>query len=158
MSMAGRLCLVQSVISGSAMHSMKIYKWPKALIKELELATHNFLWTGKTCTQSSAMLNWSRVCAIKEKGRIYVISFVDLNLSLMRKLEWKLITDFSKEKSMILARYVSDVHRRLSKGPILLFGVGSNKKFLSFLITLFMFWAKELRCIFGWRIGLVPVL
>lgn len=47
------LCLLQSVIFGSTVHSMKIYKWPRSLIKEVELAMRNFLWIGVTTSRSS---------------------------------------------------------------------------------------------------------
>ena len=36
LSMAGRVCLVNSVIESSFIHSFMVYKWPISLLKELE--------------------------------------------------------------------------------------------------------------------------
>lgn len=45
--MARSICLVNSMISSSVIHSLSVYKWPHLLIKELETASRNFVWTGK---------------------------------------------------------------------------------------------------------------
>lgn len=65
---------------------MKIYKWPRSLIKEVELAMCNILWIGVTTSKSLTTVKWGRVCAIKEEGGIGVTSFSELNLSC--KLAW----------------------------------------------------------------------
>lgn len=41
LSMAGRICLVESVIMGSFVHSMMSYRWPGALLKDMEVAIRN---------------------------------------------------------------------------------------------------------------------
>ncbi|XP_057811778.1 uncharacterized protein LOC131026015 [Salvia miltiorrhiza] len=68
LSMAGRLCLVKSVIQSCITHSMMVYKWPKFLIKELDGRCRNFIWTGDVRKKPTCFVSWSRVCAIKEEG------------------------------------------------------------------------------------------
>ncbi|KAK6163792.1 hypothetical protein DH2020_000656 [Rehmannia glutinosa] len=46
LSLAGRVCLVNSVISSSFVHTMMVYKWPGTLLKQMERAMRNFIWTG----------------------------------------------------------------------------------------------------------------
>lgn len=93
LSLAGRVCLINYVISSSTIHSMCIYKWPRLLIKELEAASRNFLWTGKISMWSHTSVSWARVCALKEEGGLGLISFIDLNTCLLRKFAWGIITD-----------------------------------------------------------------
>ncbi|XP_057795996.1 uncharacterized protein LOC131012095 [Salvia miltiorrhiza] len=68
LSMAGRLCLVKSVIQSSITHSMMVYKWPRSLLKDLDDKCRNFIWTGDVRKTPSCSVSWSRVCAIKEEG------------------------------------------------------------------------------------------
>ncbi|KAH6762314.1 hypothetical protein C2S52_019747 [Perilla frutescens var. hirtella] len=44
LSMAGRLCLIKSVIVSSAIHSMMVYAWLASLVHKLDTAVQNFLW------------------------------------------------------------------------------------------------------------------
>lgn len=46
LSMAGRICLVNSVIVSSLTHSMMVYRWPRKLLKRVDRAMRNFVWNG----------------------------------------------------------------------------------------------------------------
>lgn len=46
LSLAGRVCLINSVIASSLTHSMMVYRWPRALLKTIDVAMRNFLWNG----------------------------------------------------------------------------------------------------------------
>ncbi|KAL8542918.1 hypothetical protein ACS0TY_003698 [Phlomoides rotata] len=48
LSLAGRACLVNSVIVSSLVHSMMIYKWPKSLLNKIDQAMRNFICTGSS--------------------------------------------------------------------------------------------------------------
>ncbi|XP_057811401.1 uncharacterized protein LOC131025621 [Salvia miltiorrhiza] len=60
LSIAGRLCLVQSVIQSSLVHSMKVYKWPRALLHSLDRKCQNFVWTGNVDQRPSCSIISSR--------------------------------------------------------------------------------------------------
>ncbi|KAL8466219.1 hypothetical protein ACS0TY_035363 [Phlomoides rotata] len=45
LSMAGRVCLVNSVMVSSLVHSMMVYKWPRSLLQKVDKAMRNFIWT-----------------------------------------------------------------------------------------------------------------
>ena len=42
LSMACRLCLINSVITGSFLHSFQVYRWPSSLLKDLNAAIQKF--------------------------------------------------------------------------------------------------------------------
>ncbi|KAK2638449.1 hypothetical protein Ddye_026244 [Dipteronia dyeriana] len=46
LSMAGRLCLIDSVNTGAFLHSFQVYRWPSSLLKDLTVVIRNFFWTG----------------------------------------------------------------------------------------------------------------
>lgn len=57
LSYIGRIQLVRSVIQGMMLHSFMIYPWPVSLLKKLDSAVRNFIWTG--CTDSSKRITVS---------------------------------------------------------------------------------------------------
>ncbi|XP_057779593.1 uncharacterized protein LOC130998178 [Salvia miltiorrhiza] len=91
LSMAGRVCLVKSVIQSSLTHSMMIYHWPRSLLKVLDAKCRNFIWTGNTEKRASCLVAWERVCAIKEEGGLGVRSFTLMNKSFLMKRAWSII-------------------------------------------------------------------
>ncbi|KAL8488043.1 hypothetical protein ACS0TY_024353 [Phlomoides rotata] len=51
LSLAGHKCMINFVIAASLVHSMMVYYWPRTLLKKIENAMRNFLWTvGLTST------------------------------------------------------------------------------------------------------------
>lgn len=58
--MAGRVCLVNSVISASFIHSFMVYKWPSSLIKFMEKRIRNFVWTGSVASKKLISVSWDR--------------------------------------------------------------------------------------------------
>ncbi|KAL8465119.1 hypothetical protein ACS0TY_034572 [Phlomoides rotata] len=54
LSLAGRKCLINSVIVASLVHSMMVYRWPRSLLKKVDTAMRNFLWKGNIATKSTS--------------------------------------------------------------------------------------------------------
>ncbi|XP_057802933.1 uncharacterized protein LOC131018226 [Salvia miltiorrhiza] len=107
LSIAGRLCLIRSVIQSSVIHSMMVYRWPKSLLHSLDKKCRNFLWTGRIDQRPSCPVGWSRVCAIRQEGGLGLRAFGLMNKSFMMKLAWKCIkgTDFAY--SILRTRYLT---------------------------------------------------
>ncbi|XP_057800164.1 uncharacterized protein LOC131015756 [Salvia miltiorrhiza] len=91
LSMAGRVCLVKSVIQSSLTHSMMIYRWPRSLLKDLDAKCRNFIWTGDASKRPSHTVAWARVCAIKEEGGLGIRSFSMMNKCFLMKRAWNII-------------------------------------------------------------------
>ena len=62
LSIAGRLTLINSVIASSFIHSFSIYKWPASLLKELDSAIRNYLWSGNISERKLVTVAWSKTC------------------------------------------------------------------------------------------------
>ncbi|XP_057812491.1 uncharacterized protein LOC131026578 [Salvia miltiorrhiza] len=97
LSMAGRLCLVTSVIQSAAVHSMLIYKWPAKLLYDLDRACRSFIWTGCTTT--------------KAQGGLNVKSFTHISQSFLMRLGWLLLTADSFGFQLFRQRYLDECLR-----------------------------------------------
>ncbi|XP_057811557.1 uncharacterized protein LOC131025787 [Salvia miltiorrhiza] len=107
LSMAGRLCLVKSVIQSSLTHSMMVYRWPRQLLHELDSKCRNFIWTGDTCKKPSCTVAWNRVCSIKTEGGLGVRSFSIMNKCFLMKIAWKIICGKDFGFDLIKDRYLN---------------------------------------------------
>ncbi|XP_057775188.1 uncharacterized protein LOC130994172 [Salvia miltiorrhiza] len=107
LSMAGRLCLINSVISSSITHSMMVFRWPKSLLKSLDAKCRNFLWNGDISKPPSCSVSWNRVCAIKAEGGLGIRSFVIMNKSFLMKMAWRVIEGNSFGYDIIKRRYLT---------------------------------------------------
>ena len=68
--MAGRLALIKSSIHGSFLHSFMIYKWPDSLLKRMERAIRNFLWTRSVVSKKLVSIKWDVCCKPFDEGGI----------------------------------------------------------------------------------------
>ncbi|XP_057789598.1 uncharacterized protein LOC131006455 [Salvia miltiorrhiza] len=107
LSMAGRICLVISVIHSSLTHSMMVYRWPKSLIKELDGCCRNFIWTGDTKKTPSCSVAWNRVCAIKEEGGLGIRSFSLMNKCFLMKRAWHIVGGNDFGMDIMRKRYLT---------------------------------------------------
>lgn len=106
--MAGRICLVESLILGSLVHSMMVYRWPGSLLKELDSAIRNFLWTGDVSQRGNVMVAWSRCCAPKSKGGLGMKSLVTMKKAYLLRFTWDFLTKDSEFFSFIRGRYLEN--------------------------------------------------
>ena len=70
LSMSGYLALIKSSIYGSLLHSFMIYKWPSTLLKYIEKAIHNFLWTSSISSRKLVTVVWDKYCYPINEGGI----------------------------------------------------------------------------------------
>ena len=56
--MAGRVALVNSVIYGSFLHSFMVYKLPISMLRRMEKAICNFIWTGFIFSKKLVTVKW----------------------------------------------------------------------------------------------------
>ncbi|XP_057779536.1 uncharacterized protein LOC130998119 [Salvia miltiorrhiza] len=107
LSMAGRICLVRSVIQSSVTHSMMVYRWPKSLIYSLDRKCRNFIWTGNVNKKPSCPVSWSRACASRVEGGLGIRSFSNMNKSFLMKMAWKLVQGTEFAHSILSTRYLT---------------------------------------------------
>ncbi|XP_057774812.1 uncharacterized protein LOC130993791 [Salvia miltiorrhiza] len=107
LSMAGRLCLVKSVIQSSIVHSMMTFRWPKSLLHEIDKKCRNFIWTGRIDKRPVCSVSWNRLTSLKEEGGLGIRSFTIMNKSFLMKAAWKLIKGEDWAYNLLRTRYLT---------------------------------------------------
>lgn len=107
MSMAGRACLVNTVIIPSFIHIMKVYLWPSSILLLVEKAMRNFIWTGSTSTKGKLNVCWSKVCAPYAEGGYGVTSITTLNGSILLKSLWDIMCSHDEGNYFIKTRLIN---------------------------------------------------
>ncbi|XP_042477785.1 uncharacterized protein LOC122059169 [Macadamia integrifolia] len=106
LSMAGRVELVRSVISGIPNHNFAIYWWPSALLVTMERWMKNFIWAGEVDTSKPITVKWESVCKPKEEGGLGIRRLRDTNMAMLCKLVWRIKHEKSAANSFLRARFV----------------------------------------------------
>lgn len=68
LSFAGRVQLINSVISGTVNFWATTFMLPKGCIKKIEAMCTRFLWSGKIEERCLAKVSWNTVCLPKQEG------------------------------------------------------------------------------------------
>ncbi|XP_026433322.1 uncharacterized protein LOC113330706 [Papaver somniferum] len=90
-----RIVLIKSVISSYVIHSMAFYKWPCTVIKQVERAIRNFLWSGDAEKRKYFTVLYDDLCLSKREGGLGIKKLNDVNRAMLMKL-WISIWDSNK--------------------------------------------------------------
>lgn len=77
--MADRVQLVQSVVQSMLIYNILIYAWPVSLLKDLEKAIRNFIWSGDREKRKLVSVSWKKVCRPLAQGGLNLRSLITLN-------------------------------------------------------------------------------
>ncbi|KAL8546866.1 hypothetical protein ACS0TY_006543 [Phlomoides rotata] len=92
LSLAGRKCMVNSIITASLVHSTMVYYWPRSLLKKIKTAMRNFLWTSDISKKNtSCSVSWARCCSPIDEGGLGICSLRLANDSFVCKLAGHLL-------------------------------------------------------------------
>nr|KYP72651.1 Putative ribonuclease H protein At1g65750 family [Cajanus cajan] len=89
---AGRLCLVKSTISSIPVYSMQTLWLPQAVCNKIDQACRRMLWAKSDNTRFWSPVSWAVVTQPKELGGLGVREARRVNVSLLGKLVWDLLT------------------------------------------------------------------
>ena len=92
LSFAGRLQLVQSVLSSMYIYWASVFLLPIRIIHEIEQAMRGFLWCQGEMKRGKANVAWNIVCLPKQEGGLGIKSLESVNIALMTKNLWHIIT------------------------------------------------------------------
>ncbi|WCJ18474.1 Retrovirus-related Pol polyprotein from type-1 retrotransposable element R2 [Euphorbia peplus] len=106
LSLAGRLCLIKSVLTGSFVHSFIVYKWPIALLKKLNRSMCNFLWSGDIATRKLVTPSWKVCCSGLDQGGLGIKDLRKFNLALRGKMAWSMTTENSFIMTLLRGRFI----------------------------------------------------
>jgi len=95
LSLAGRLCLIKSVLTSLPLFYVSLFYMSATVVKEVKRLQKNFLRDWGSENRKIAWVAWDKVCESKDKGGLGVIDLRKFNLALLGK--W--ICRFKTEKS-----------------------------------------------------------
>ncbi|XP_058733807.1 uncharacterized protein LOC131605476 [Vicia villosa] len=116
LSFAGRIELVKSTIQSMLTHSMSVYSWPTSLLRDLEGASRNFIWSGDTAKRKIVTVDWKNICKPISKGGLGIRSFLGLNEATNLRLCWDIFN--SKEAWTYILKQRILKHNRLRKSHL----------------------------------------
>lgn len=156
LSMAGRVCLAYSIVQSSFLHSFSVYWWPIKMLKVMEHAIRNFIWTGLAVNKKLVTVPWKTCCKPFKDGGLGVKILWLLNESLLCKLD--LIRKDSTIIKILHSRFFSNpgihaLHRFLHR-----FGTRSKVVLILFTLTRNGWSLMVIILVFGTTIGLVQIL
>ena len=92
LSFAGRLQLIQSVISSTVNFWSLAFILPAKCLDTIESMCSDFLWSGSPTQTHKAKVSWEDVCFPKEEGGFGVRKLRDSSKAFALKLIWRLFT------------------------------------------------------------------
>ncbi|XP_026450779.1 uncharacterized protein LOC113350890 [Papaver somniferum] len=105
LSFQDRLVLIRSVISRYVIHSMAVYKWPCNIIKQVERAIKNILWSGDAEKCKYFTVLYDNMCCSRCEGGLGTKKLLDVNKAMLMKL-WVTIRDSNKVwDRFLIAKY-----------------------------------------------------
>ena len=86
--MAGRITLINAVLTALPLFYLSFYRAPSAVINRLNAIRRHFLWGGNSEGKKIAWIAWSHVCSSRERGGLGIKDIKALNNALLIKWKW----------------------------------------------------------------------
>ncbi|XP_023758688.2 uncharacterized protein LOC111907126 [Lactuca sativa] len=93
LSFAGRLQLINSVLTSIHVYWASIFKIPIATINEIEKMCRSFLWANGEIVKGKAEVKWQDICKPKEYGGLGIKNLRRWNDALLAKHVWNVINN-----------------------------------------------------------------
>lgn len=87
---AGRLELIRSILHGMVQFWLSILPIPTLIISKITTLCRNFLWTGNTLRNASALVAWKHVYFPKNEGGLALLDIKAKNRSFLAKQLWNI--------------------------------------------------------------------
>ncbi|KAL5575498.1 hypothetical protein UlMin_017197 [Ulmus minor] len=89
LSKAGRLTLIQSVLSSIPTYYMSLFKLLRVVAASLEKMMREFLWDRDSTGKARSLVRWKTVCKPKELGGLGIGNLILRNKALLGKWLWR---------------------------------------------------------------------
>lgn len=96
MSKAARRILIQSVSSAIPYYVMQTVRLPVNVVDEVERINRQFFWGDDSGKRKMHTVAWENICLPKEQGGLGLRRLRDMNMALLAKLGWRLLTEPDK--------------------------------------------------------------
>lgn len=95
LSLARRVCLVDSVIPSRFVHAFMIYRWTSDLLSTLNKSIQNFISTSSIFLHKIVIVAWDKCCLPLKLGGLGLKNLAFLNRALIAKFTWKFMSQNS---------------------------------------------------------------
>jgi hypothetical protein len=109
-SLGGRVVLINSVLAAIPLFYLSLFKMPMKTWKKIVSIQRNFLWGGASNKTKIAWVKWVDVCRGKDDGGLGVKNLRLMNIALLTKWRWRLLTSKDSLCSLVLkAKYGENI-------------------------------------------------
>lgn len=116
MYFAGRITLINLILSSLPIFFFLYYKAPVRIWKDIDKIRQQFLWGGSEAKSKIHWLKWDLVCRAKDMGWLSVKSIQEFSLALLSKWKWRILEDKNSLcKRVPKARYGGIEHQVLTE-------------------------------------------
>ena len=113
LSLAGRICLIKSVITAVPLFYLSLYKAPDCVCKSIISLQRRFLWGWGKEKKPIAWVSWEVLCKPKEEGGLGIRDIRKFNYALLAKWRWRLISEEKgRWKELLVSKYGVDLECR----------------------------------------------
>jgi len=93
LSMAGRICLIKSMITVVPLFYLSLFKAPDCVCSSIIRLQRRFLWGWGKEKRPIAWVSWEMVCKPKEEGGIGIRDIRKFNYALLAKWRWRFLIE-----------------------------------------------------------------
>jgi hypothetical protein len=104
--LGGRIVMINVVLSAISVFYLSFIKMPTKVWKEVVKIQRSFLWGGLAKRNKTCWVKWNDICKPKREGGLGIRDLRLINLSLLAKWRWKLLSnDRDVWKDVIFTKY-----------------------------------------------------
>ena len=93
LSMAGRVCLLKSVISAVPLYYLSLFKAPESVYKSIINTQRRFLWDWGKDNKPIFWISWKNICKPREEGGLGIRDIRKFNIAFLVKWKWRCISN-----------------------------------------------------------------
>jgi hypothetical protein len=92
-SLGGRVVLLNSVLAAIQIFYLSLFRMPMGVRKKIVSLQRRFLWGGAAGASKISWVSWCDVCRPKKEGGLGVKDLRIMNISLLTKWKWRLLSE-----------------------------------------------------------------
>ena len=109
LSMAGRICVIKSVLTVVPLYYLSLFRAPNSVCKSITIIQRRFLWGWGKDTKPISSVSWENMCKAKEEGGLGLTDIRNFNYALLAKWRWRWLSDEGgKWKELLESKYGID--------------------------------------------------